>query len=87
LKAAIGDEAGKVFGTGWVWLTVDSGKLAVKGMQDAGSPLADGAPALLGIDVWEHAYYLDYENRRPEHVKALLDGRVNWRFVGERMPA
>jgi superoxide dismutase, Fe-Mn family len=87
LKTAIGEEAGKVFGTGWAWLTVDGGKLAVKGMQDAGNPLPDGAPALLGIDVWEHAYYLDYENRKPEHVKAVLDGLINWRFVGERMPA
>lgn len=87
LKKAISTEADKVFGTGWVWLTADGGKLAVKGMQDAGNPIAEGLPALLGIDVWEHAYYLDYENRKPEHVKAVLDGRINWRFVGERMPA
>jgi len=87
LKTAIGEAAGKVFGTGWVWLTVDGGKLVVEGMQDAGNPLAAGRPALLGIDVWEHAYYLDYENRKAEHVKAVLDGRVNWRFAGEKMRA
>lgn len=87
LKKAISTEADKVFGTGWVWLTVDGGKLTAKGMQDAGNPVAEATPALLGIDVWEHAYYLDYENRKPEHVKAVLDNRINWRFVGEQMPA
>lgn len=83
LKAKISDEAEKVFGTGWVWLVKDGGKLSVVGMQDAMNPLAEGKQALLGIDVWEHAYYLDYENRRAEHVKAVLDKLVNWQFVGE----
>ena len=85
LKSAITDAAGDVFGTGWVWLVDDGGTLAIEGMEDAGNPVPQGRTALMGIDVWEHAYYLDYENRRKEHVTAVLDDLVNWRFVGERM--
>ena len=85
LKAAIGAEAGRVFGSGWVWLTELGGSLAVVGLKDAGNPVPDGRRALMGVDVWEHAYYLDYENRRAEHVTAVLDDLVNWRLVGERM--
>ncbi|MGH6861056.1 MAG: superoxide dismutase [Phyllobacterium sp.] len=81
------DESDKVFGTGWVWLVKDGDKLTIVGMQDAGNPLADGKKPLLGIDVWEHAYYLDYENRRTEHVAAVLEKLVNWNFVGERFQA
>ncbi|BDA86242.1 superoxide dismutase [Aureimonas sp. SA4125] len=87
MKAAMVAEAGKVFGTGWVWLVASEGKLEILGLQDAGNPIAEGKTPLAGIDVWEHAYYLDYENRRPDHVKAVLDNLVNWRFVGEQMPA
>ncbi len=82
---AFGKEANNVFGTGWVWLVSDGGKLAVKPYQDAGNPLPDGQTPLVGIDVWEHAYYLDYENRKGEHVAAVLAGRVNWKKAGERM--
>lgn len=85
MLAAIGTEAGNVFGTGWVWLVQDGDKLAVKGYQDAGNPLPDDLKPLVGIDVWEHAYYLDYENRKPEHVKAVLEERVNWQAVGEKL--
>ncbi|MEK1890016.1 MAG: superoxide dismutase [Phyllobacterium sp.] len=74
----------KVFGTGWVWLVKDDGKLVITGMQDAGTPVAEGKKALVGIDVWEHAYYLDYENRRPEHVAAVLGKLVNWDYVSEQ---
>ncbi|MBC8129108.1 MAG: superoxide dismutase [Rhizobiaceae bacterium] len=87
MKAAMVAEAGKVFGTGWVWLVEGDGKLEILGLQDAGNPIAEGKKPLAGIDVWEHAYYLDYENRRPDHVKAVLDSLVNWRFVGEQMSA
>ncbi|GGD37034.1 superoxide dismutase [Aureimonas glaciei] len=87
MKAAMVAEAGKVFGTGWVWLVAGDGKLEILGLQDAGNPIAEGKTPLAGVDVWEHAYYLDYENRRPDHVKAVLDNLVNWRFVGEQMPA
>ncbi len=83
LKQAMVAGADKVFGTGWVWLAADSaGKLQVVPMQDAGNPPSEGLRPLAGIDVWEHAYYLDYENRKPDHVKAVLDRLVNCRFVG-----
>jgi superoxide dismutase, Fe-Mn family len=85
LKEAIGTEAGKVFGTGWVWLVDDGGTLALAGMEDAGNPVPEGRRTLMGIDVWEHAYYLDYENRKAEHITAVLNNLVNWQFVGERM--
>jgi Fe-Mn family superoxide dismutase len=82
---AFAKEADNVFGTGWVWLVADDGKLALKGYQDAGNPLPDGLTPLVGIDLWEHAYYLDYENRKAEHIAAVLSERVNWQAVGERM--
>ncbi len=62
---AFGKTADTVFGTGWVWLVASEGKLSLKGYQDAGGPLPEGATPLVGIDLWEHAYYLDYENRKP----------------------
>ena len=80
--------ADQVFGTGWVWLTRDNtDKLALVGYEDGNNPLAVGRPAYLGIDIWEHAYYLDYENRRPEHIKAVLDNIVNWKVVADRVAA
>nr|WP_250157455.1 superoxide dismutase [Tianweitania aestuarii] len=85
LQEAIVTEGGKVFGTGWVWLVQDGDKLAVRGYQDAGNPLGDNLKPLLGIDVWEHAYYLDYENRKPDHIKTVLAERVNWTWVGEKL--
>ncbi|EJN05196.1 superoxide dismutase [Phyllobacterium sp. YR531] len=87
LQKQIVAESDKVFGTGWVWLVKDGDKLVVVGMQDAGNPLADGKKTLLGVDVWEHAYYLDYENRRTEHVAAVLGKLVNWTFVAEKFQA
>ncbi|MEP9379813.1 superoxide dismutase [Aquabacter sp. CN5-332] len=75
---------GKVFGTGWVWLVKDGDGLAVVGMKDAMNPLADGKTTLLGVDVWEHAYYLDYENRRTAHLDAVLKNLVNWQVVSDR---
>lgn len=77
--------AGTVFGSGWVWLTEDGGKLTIEGTSGGDSPFAHGRNPLLGIDVWEHAYYLDYQNRRADHVKAVLDGIVNWDVVAQRM--
>jgi Fe-Mn family superoxide dismutase len=78
----------EVFGTGWVWLTRnDQNELALIGYEDGNNPLAVGRPAYLGIDLWEHAYYVDYENRKAEHIRAVLDKLVNWRVVAERMAA
>jgi Fe-Mn family superoxide dismutase len=76
----------EVFGTGWVWLTRDdANKLALVGYEDGNNPVAMGRPAYLGIDIWEHAYYVDYENRKPEHIKAVLENLVNWRVVADKM--
>jgi len=84
----VGTTADQVFGTGWVWLTRDdAGKLALVGYEDGNNPVAVGRPAYLGVDIWEHAYYLDYENRRPEHIKAVLDNIVNWKIVADRVAA
>ena len=74
----------RVFGSGWAWLTVDrSGILAVESTANQDSPLSVGRQPLFGIDVWEHAYYLKYQNRRPEYVAAFYHV-INWDFVSER---
>lgn len=87
IKKAV-DASDQVFGTGWVWLTRnDAGGLAFVGYEDAKNPAALGRPAYLGLDVWEHAYYADYENRKPEHIRAVLDKLVNWSIVSSRMTA
>jgi Fe-Mn family superoxide dismutase len=69
------------FGSGWAWLVEDGGKLAVVKTGNADSPLTKGQKPLLTIDVWEHAYYLDYQNRRADHVSALIDKLLNWEFA------
>ncbi|MCZ7469149.1 superoxide dismutase [Agrobacterium sp. O3.4] len=82
------DVSDTVFGTGWVWLTRDDdNKLALIGYEDGNNPVAVGRPAYLGIDIWEHAYYLDYENRKAEHIRAVLDRLINWKVVEERINA
>jgi len=78
-----GDAATKVFGSGWAWLVWRNNKLAIESTPNQDSPLITGATPLLGIDVWEHAYYLKYQNRRPEYIKAFQNV-VNWDFVSER---
>lgn len=71
------------FGSGWAWLVVDGGgKLQVTSTPNQDSPLMDGHTPILGIDVWEHAYYLNYQNRRPDYVKSWWNV-VNWKKVGE----
>lgn len=71
------------FGSGWAWLVVDSGNLAIQDTLNQDSPLTEGKTPVLGIDVWEHAYYLKYQNRRPEYVKAFWNV-VNWPEVERR---
>jgi Fe-Mn family superoxide dismutase len=73
------------FGSGWAWLVSDGGKLAVVKTGNADSPLVKNQKALLTIDVWEHAYYLDYQNRRPDHVTAVLDKLINWGFAADNL--
>ena len=77
-------EAGAThFGSGWAWLVHDGSKLLVTSTHDADLPLAHGQQALLTIDVWEHAYYVDYRNLRPDYLTAFLDHLVNWDFVAK----
>jgi len=78
-KAAAGE-----FGSGWAWLVADgAGKLKIATTDDADTPIVRGERPLLAIDVWEHAYYLDYQNRRPDYISGWLDKLVNWEFAEE----
>lgn len=79
------DAAATHFGSGWAWLVHDGSSLRVTHTSDADLPLKHGQKALLTIDVWEHAYYVDYRNRRPDYVSAFLDHLVNWDFVAENL--
>lgn len=69
------------FGSGWAWLVLDGGKLKVTKTPNADLPMVHGQTALLTMDVWEHAYYLDYQNRRPDYITTFLDKLVNWDFA------
>ena len=73
------------FGSGWAWLVADKGKLKVAKTSNADLPLAHGQTALFNLDVWEHAYYVDYQNRRADYVQAVLDRLINWKFVAENL--
>ncbi|HOK02921.1 MAG TPA: superoxide dismutase [Spirochaetota bacterium] len=73
------------FGSGWAWLVKDGDSLKVMKTSNADTPLAHGLKALLTIDVWEHAYYLDYQNRRPDYVSAFFENLVNWDFVASNL--
>ncbi len=75
------------FGSGWTWLVLDGGSLSVTSTGNADLPLAHGQTALLTMDVWEHAYYLDYQNRRPDYISAFLDNLVNWDFANRNLAA
>jgi len=73
------------FGSGWAWLAIDKGKLVVTKSPNASNPLVDGMKPILGCDVWEHSYYIDYRNKRPDYLKAFLDSLVNWEFVASQL--
>ena len=73
------------FGSGWAWLAINNGKLVVTKSANATSPLVDGMKPILGCDVWEHSYYIDYRNKRPDYLKAFLDNLVNWEFVSSQL--
>jgi Fe-Mn family superoxide dismutase len=84
LKKALKDAAVGQFGSGWAWLVVDAeGKLKVVKTGNADTPLTQGLKPLLTVDVWEHAYYLDYQNRRADYVQAVLDKLLNWNFAAQ----
>jgi Fe-Mn family superoxide dismutase len=86
LKTQFADAAVKRFGSGWAWLVVKDGKLAVTSTANQDSPLTDGATPVLGLDVWEHAYYLNYQNKRPDYIGAFWNV-VNWDEVNNRYQA
>ncbi len=73
------------FGSGWVWLVLDGSKLKVVKTGNADVPMTTGMKPLLTIDVWEHAYYLDYQNRRADYVTTVLDKLINWNFAAENL--
>jgi Fe-Mn family superoxide dismutase len=77
------EAATKVFGSGWAWLVLDGGALKIEPAPNQDSPISRGLQPLLGIDVWEHAYYLKYQNRRPEYIAAWFNV-INWDFVSDR---
>jgi Fe-Mn family superoxide dismutase len=82
------EAAVNLFGSGWVWLADRKGKLEILALPNAGTPIADGASRpLLTLDVWEHAYYVDFRNRRDQFVETFLDHLANWNFAAERMRA
>jgi Fe-Mn family superoxide dismutase len=75
------------FGSGWAWLTFKDGKLEVTKTPNGENPLVHGGSPLLGVDVWEHSYYIDYRNARPKYLEAWFDNLVNWDHVGEMFEA
>jgi Fe-Mn family superoxide dismutase len=75
------------FGSGWAWLAVKDGKIVVMKTPNGENPLVHGAKPILGCDVWEHSYYIDYRNRRADYIKAFLDHLVNWEYVEEMYKA
>jgi Fe-Mn family superoxide dismutase len=86
LKTAVNDAGVKRFGSGWTWLVWDGTGLAVKSTPNQDTPAMEGETPLLGIDVWEHAYYLNYQNRRPDYLEAWWNV-VDWDSVGARFAA
>ena len=86
-KEEFSNAAATQFGSGWAWLVDDGGTLKVIKTPNAENPLAHGKKALLTIDVWEHAYYIDFKNARPGFIKNFLDNLVNWDFVAANFAA
>jgi Fe-Mn family superoxide dismutase len=97
IESAFGDVAGfrekfaaagvAQFGSGWAWLVHDGGKVAIETTANADTPMAHGKTCLLTLDVWEHAYYLDYQNRRADFLKTLLEKHINWDFAEKNLGA
>jgi len=85
-KEEFSSAATLLFGSGWTWLVVDNGKLDIMTTPNQDSPLSQGKTPILGLDVWEHAYYLKYQNRRPEYINAFFEV-INWEKVNENFNA
>ncbi|MDA9624548.1 superoxide dismutase [Pelagibacteraceae bacterium] len=73
------------FGSGWAWLSIKEGKLIISKTANAANPIINGMKPILGCDVWEHSYYVDYRNRRPEYLNAFYDKLINWEFVSSQL--
>lgn len=84
-KEEFKNAAATQFGSGWAWLVVDNGTLKVTKTPNAENPVVHGQTPLLTLDVWEHAYYLDYQNKRPDFISTFLDNLVNWDFAAENL--
>lgn len=82
-----GKKGAEIFGTGWLWLVMRNDKLSLFPTEDADNPLTHGMQPLFCVDVWEHAYYLDYQNKRPDYLKAFIEHLVNWDFAAENLSA
>lgn len=79
------DAGSSQFGSGWIWLVNAADQLEIRATSNAQTPLTDGVTPLITMDVWEHAYYLDYQNRRKDYIASFLDHLVNWEFAGENL--
>jgi superoxide dismutase, Fe-Mn family len=84
-KSELANTAVTQFGSGWAWLVAEGGAVKLVKTGNAENPMTKGQTPLLTIDVWEHAYYLDYQNRRPDHVNAVIDKLLNWDFAAENL--
>ena len=84
-KAQFAEAAKTQFGSGWAWLVLDGGKLSIVKTPNAATPLSEGKKCILTCDVWEHAYYVDYRNRRPDYVATFLEKLVNWDFANANL--
>lgn len=82
---AFAKSAATLFGAGWVWLVEKGGRVELVQTRNADNPMTDGAKPLFTLDVWEHAYYLDYQNRRPDFAKTFLESLVNWDFAAANL--
>jgi superoxide dismutase, Fe-Mn family len=84
-KSAFSAAAAGRFGSGWAWLVKSGNKLEIVDTINAGNPMTDGKTPLLTLDVWEHAYYIDYRNARPKFIEAFFENLVNWDFVAQNL--
>jgi len=82
-KEAFATAGATQFGSGWAWLVLDNGTLKVTKTANAGVPLVKGQIPILTMDVWEHAYYIDFRNARPKYIETFLESLVNWDFAAE----
>jgi Fe-Mn family superoxide dismutase len=87
LKEAMHSVAMAQFGSGWVWLVFDGTRLSVVKTANAGNPLTAQLQPLLAIDLWEHAYYLDFRNRRPDYLHGVIEQLINWQFAADNLDA